>query len=130
LVDKLWRVGAILCVGTGILLGAVSLAGVLYFGPSALNAAPVANETAGSPYFLSGLIHGLGWILSSLNGIADGIIKAFAAVSCLGLLFSAVMIQTGRGLRGRKRWAKFAALFILPPIALAIVAAASVAGLV
>jgi hypothetical protein len=130
-VSLFFRIAAYACLIGGVLLGVVSVAGLVYFGTALLQAGPppVAGAAPEGSVVLS-FFHGLGKTLSFFTGIADGIIKAFAVGSAVGLTFGILLVQTGRGLRAERRWAKALVLVLAPVVALTGFAAASILGFV
>ena len=108
-----FRIAAHACVIAGVLLGVVSLAGLLYFGTALMQAGPPPSASAAPEgSFVLGFFDGLGKAVSFLGGLAEGITKALAALSAVGFGFGMMLVQTGRGLRHGKRWAKAMALVL------------------
>ena len=114
-----FQVAANACLVAGVLLGVVSLAGLLYFGTALMQAGPPPPaSTAPEGGVMLGFFDGLGKAVSFLGGIAEGILKAMAALSAAGFGLGLMLVQTGRGLRNGKRWAKTMALLLAPALGL------------
>jgi hypothetical protein len=130
-VSLFFRIAAHACLVGGVVLGVVSLAGLVYFGSALLQAGPppVAGAAPEGSVVL-GFFHGLGKMVSFFSGIADGIIKALAVISAVGLSLGILLVQTGRGLHAERRWAKALVLILAPVVALAAFATAAILGFV
>ncbi len=112
---------------TGVLIGIPSLAGSLLFGALALNSLRTPS-TPSQPYpknadavilVILTIAKAIGGAANLLGKIGSGIIRGLAAASLSVLLFATLLYLTGQALDRHESWARWTAVVIMLPVALA-----------
>lgn len=118
--SRFWQLVAYGLIGVGVLMGAASLAGLVYFGAAPFGAARIdpVSDPATSQNVLLAAVHMLGVAFSVLASFANGIVWGLAIASFCGLMASVLLVLTGRGLLATKRWAKLCAVAAMPVLLL------------